>query len=61
MTSELSKQRNDGITYFTCSCISLHWELLVQNRSRELFPPTADSMFVKFKRNHWERYRDILG
>ena len=29
---------DDAITYFTCSCISLHWELSLQNRSRELFP-----------------------
>ena len=27
MTSELSEQRNDAITYFTCSMISQHWEL----------------------------------
>ena len=50
-TSELSQQRNDAITYFTCSSISRHWELFFQNRSRELFPPIAASMFVKFKRN----------
>ena len=30
MTSELSYQRNDAITYLTCSCISRHWELFVQ-------------------------------
>ena len=51
MTSELSQQRNDAITYFTCSSISRHWELFFQNRSRELFPPIAALMFVKFKRN----------
>ena len=51
MTSELSKQRNDAITYFTCSNISRHWELFFQNRLLELFPTTAASMFVKFKRN----------
>ena len=44
-------QRHDAITYFTCSSISRQWELFVQNRSRELFPPIAASMFVKFKRN----------
>ena len=27
----------------------------------ELFPPIVASMFVKFKRNMKERYRDILG
>ena len=32
MTSELSYQRNDAITYFTCSSISRHWELFFQNR-----------------------------
>ena len=31
MTSELSQQRNDAITYFTCSIISRHWELFFQN------------------------------
>ena len=41
-------QRNDAITYFTCSSISRHWELFFKNRSRELFPPIAASMFVKF-------------
>ena len=46
MTSELSYQRNDAITYF-----SWHWELLFQNRLRELFLPIEASMFVKFKRN----------
>ena len=40
-------QRNDAITYFTCSSISRHWELFFKNRSRELFPPIAASMFVK--------------
>ena len=30
-----------------------------QNRLLELFPPIVASMFVKFKRNLWERYRDI--
>ena len=51
MTSELSQQRNYAITYFTCSSISRHWELFFQNRSQELFPPIATSMFVTFKRN----------
>ena len=37
MTWELSWQRNDATTYFTCSRISRHRELLFQNRSRELF------------------------
>ena len=27
MTSQLSQQLNDAITYFTCSSISRHWEL----------------------------------
>ena len=51
MTSKLSRQRNDAITYFTCSSISRHWDLFFQNRSQELFPPIATLMFVKFKRN----------
>ena len=51
MALELSWQRNDAITYFTCSSMSRHWELFFQNRSQELFPPMAASMFVKFKRN----------
>ena len=38
MTSELSRQRNDAITYFTCRSISRHWELIFQNRSRKHFP-----------------------
>ena len=61
MTSELSWQRNDAITYFTCSSISRHWELFFQNRLVELFPTIVTLMFVKFKRNLKERYRDILG
>ena len=56
MTSELSWQRNDAITYF-----SRHWELFFQNRLRELFLPIEASMFVKFKQYLSERYRDILG
>ena len=51
MTSELSWQRNDAITYFTCSSISRLWELFFQNRLLELFPTIVASMFVKFKRN----------
>ena len=43
--SELSQQRNDAITYFTCSSISWHWELFFENHSRERFPPIAASMF----------------
>ena len=35
-------------------------ETLFQNRPRDLFLPTAASMFVKFKQNLCERYRDIL-
>ena len=31
------------------------------NRSRELFPLIAASMFLKFKRNRYESYRDIFG
>ena len=55
-------QRNDAMTYFACSSISRHWELFFQNRSwSELFPPIVASMFVEFKRNLYERYRDILG
>ena len=46
MTSELSEQRNDAITYYTRSNIS-HWELFLQNRSGELSPPIVASMFVK--------------
>ena len=38
------------LPYSTCSNIS-HWELFLQNRSGELFPPTVASMFVKLKRN----------
>ena len=37
MTSELSQQRNDAIAYITCSNISRHRELFLQNRSRKLF------------------------
>ena len=37
--------------FFTCSSISGHWEMFLQNRLLELFPPIAASMFVKFKRN----------
>ena len=51
MTSELSPQRNDAITYFTCSSISRHWESFIQNRSGLLFPPIAPLMFVEFKQN----------
>ena len=50
MTSELSWQRNDAITFFTCNSISRHWELFFQNSSREIFPPIAALMFVKVKR-----------
>ena len=56
MTSKLSYQQNDAISYFTCSCISRHWELFFQNRSRGLFPPvfppisaTIDVRKVKVK------------
>ena len=49
--SELSLQRNDAITYFTYSSLSRYWELFFENQSRELFPPIAASMFVKFKRD----------
>ena len=51
MTSWLSWQRNDAITYFTCNSISQHWELFFQNLLLELFPTIAASMLVKFKRN----------
>ena len=56
VTSEMSKQQNEAITYFPCSNIS-HWELFLQNRSRELFPLIVASMFVKLKRNLQERSR----
>ena len=36
---------------FYLQLISRHRELLFQNRSRELFPPIAAPMIVKFKRN----------
>ena len=49
MTSELSKQRNDGSTYFTCSRISQCRELFFQNLSLKLFSPSliciGNSMF----------------
>ena len=51
MTSELSWQRNDAITYFTCSSISRRWELFFQTQLLELLPKIAASMFVKFYRN----------
>ena len=52
MTSELSSQQNDAITYFTRSIISRHWELFFQNLSRKRgFSPIAASMFMKIKRN----------
>ena len=38
------------LPYSTWSNIS-HWELFLQNRSGELFPPIVASMFVKLKRN----------
>ena len=47
MPSELSKQWNDAITYFTCSRISQHWEPFFQNRSRELFPPIPATIDVR--------------
>ena len=47
MTSELSKQRNDAITYFTCSNISRHWELFLQNRSHFLQYGRLDVLEVK--------------
>ena len=46
MTSELSWQRNDAVTNFTCKRISRHWELFFQNRSREQFSPIAAAMKV---------------
>ena len=46
MTLDLSQQRNDTITYFTCISVSLHWKLFFQNHSLELLPPIAASMFV---------------
>ena len=42
------------------SISSRYWELFFQNRSRELFLSITASMFVEFKQNLWERYRDIL-
>ena len=44
MTSELSQQRNDAITYFTCNSVSRHWELFFQNRLLELLPTIAVSL-----------------
>lgn len=32
-----------------------------QNRSRQLFPPIAALIFVKFEQDLWERSRDILA
>ena len=61
MTLELSQPRNDATSYFTFSSIYRHWELFFQNRSRELFLSIATSIFLKFKRNLQERYRDIWG
>ena len=62
ITSELSKQLNDAITYYTCSNIS-HWEPFFQNRSRAHFPPNSrlDVREVKTAGNLLERCGDILG
>ena len=46
MTSQLSQQRNDALTYYTCSNFS-HWELFLQNSSQELFPPIASRLNVR--------------
>ena len=46
MTSELSKQRNDAITYFTCSRISQCREPFFQNRSLKLFSPSFISIVI---------------
>ena len=56
MTSELSQQRNDVITCFTCRRISRHREVyFFQNRSRQLVPPTPATKFLNFERNQSKR------
>ena len=60
MTSELSQQRNDAITYFT-SAIILDIGNLSKSFTGAFFSNTVASMFVKFKQNVEERYQDIFG
>ena len=60
MTSELSQQRNDAITYFT-SAIILGIGNLTKSFTGAFFSNMVASMFVKFKQIVQERYRDILG
>ena len=50
MTSELSQQRNDAITYFT-SAIILGIGNLTKSFTGAFFSNTVASMFVKFKQN----------
>ena len=50
MTSELSQQRNDAITYFT-SAIILDIGNLSKSFTGAFFSNTVASMFVKFKQN----------
>ena len=47
--------------FFLKPSISRLYEFFFQHRLRVLFLPTVASMFVMFKRNLLERYRDILG
>ena len=55
-------QRNEFITCIICRRISGHWKFISFSATSftGLFPPVAASMFVKFERNLWERYRHIL-
>ena len=48
MTSELSKQRNDAISYFT-SAIILGTRNLTKSFTGAFFSNTVSSMSVKFK------------
>ena len=50
MTSKLSQQRNDAITYFT-SAIILGIGNLTKSFTGAFFSNTVASMFVKFKQN----------
>ena len=48
MTSELSQNQSNAITYFTCSPGDIFF---FQDRAQELFSPVAASMFMKFAQN----------
>ena len=61
VTSELSQQWNDDITYFLYRHIFWVLELFSKIVNGRFFPPITATMFVKFERNLWEHYRDILG